>query len=161
MDERKQRGDAGREGFGDDGGTRVGRPDQGGMSDGSMARLGHNATAGGEEGAILDDAEKGGARSDVRADGSYMAGRTVDANDDGTLDHAQRAQSGTPEREGGAVGAEAARGVHGAQAQRGTQGQTADRPGSEPLADRKNEHKPSYGGEGGDPRTSSDQREKH
>jgi hypothetical protein len=35
-----------------------------------------------------------------------------------------------------------------------------ERAGSEPL-DREKEHKGSYGGEGGDPRTSSDQREKH
>jgi len=35
-----------------------------------------------------------------------------------------------------------------------------DRAGSEPL-DREKEHKGSYGGEGGEPRTSSDQREKH
>jgi len=35
-----------------------------------------------------------------------------------------------------------------------------DRAGSEPL-DRQQEHKGSYGGEGGEPRTSSDQREKH
>jgi hypothetical protein len=34
----------------------------------------------------------------------------------------------------------------------------ADRAGSEPL-DRDREHKPSYGGEGGSPRTSSDTRE--
>ena len=31
--------------------------------------------------------------------------------------------------------------------------------GSEPLEGRGSEHKPSYGGEGGVPRTSSDQRE--
>jgi hypothetical protein len=31
--------------------------------------------------------------------------------------------------------------------------------GSEPLEGRGSEHKPSYGGEGGKPRTSSDQRE--
>ncbi len=40
---------------------------------------------------------------------------------------------------------------------RGAEG-TADRAGSEPL-ERDREHKPSYGGEGGKPRTSSDQRE--
>ena len=40
---------------------------------------------------------------------------------------------------------------------RGAEG-TADRAGSEPLG-REREHKPSYGGEGGKPRTSSDQRE--
>jgi hypothetical protein len=40
---------------------------------------------------------------------------------------------------------------------RGAEG-SADRAGSEPLG-REREHKPSYGGEGGKPRTSSDQRE--
>ena len=40
---------------------------------------------------------------------------------------------------------------------RGAEG-SADRAGSEPLG-REREHKPSYGGVGGKPRTSSDQRE--
>ena len=165
MDDKQKRGGAGREGFGDDGGARVGRPDAGRTDersvDKSMARLSDSASEGGLEGGVLDEASKGGKRSDTRADGSFMAGRTVDETDGQTLDKAQRAQSGTPARESGADGAEAARGVHGAQAQRGTSGEKNDRAGSEPLEDRKSEHKGSYGGEGGAARTSSDQREKH
>jgi hypothetical protein len=67
------------------------------------------------------------------------------------------------------AGAEAAAGVHATQpgqtgeddaaTGRGTEG-GAERAGSEPLTrDRAREHKPSYGGEGGEPRTSSDTRE--
>ena len=71
------------------------------------------------------------------------------------------------------AGAEAAEGMHATDG-RGHGDKTAlankatgragscevDRTGSEPL-DRTKEHKGSYGGEGGDPRTSSDQRERH
>jgi hypothetical protein len=159
------RADAGRgarEGFGDDGGARVGRPDSGraderATSDSSMARLAHNA--GGPdavEGSILDDETRRaqaslGGRSELRADGSSMTG------DNGTLDRSQRAQSGTPERGSGA-GAEGAQGVHSRKAEEAAPG-TDDRAGSEPLEGRGREHKGSYGGEGGVPRTSSDQRE--
>ncbi|MGZ8377846.1 MAG: hypothetical protein ACXW0Z_11485 [Gemmatirosa sp.] len=61
------------------------------------------------------------------------------------------AQHGTP----GAAGAEG--GAPPATTGRGTEGD-ADRAGSEPLM-RDHEHKGSYGGEGGSPRTSSDTRE--
>ena len=163
-----------REGFGDDMGTRVGRPDRPNTDDRSMARLsGESADDHGSriEGSILDD-DGQGSRSRTRADGSSM-----DAAGGRTLDHTQRAESGTPERSGGAsatgadsgMGGEANRGVHasqgrGASVERGTdegQGTNAGdaSKGSEPLDGRKSEHKPSYGGEGGAPRTSSDQRE--
>ncbi|MEX1186172.1 MAG: hypothetical protein WEA80_06250 [Gemmatimonadaceae bacterium] len=40
------------------------------------------------------------------------------------------------------------------------QGQRSGRPNQgNPAEDREREHKPSYGGEGGEPRTSSDERE--
>jgi len=51
------------------------------------------------------------------------------------------------------AGSEAAAGIHAT-----NQGGSAVRPGSEPLEERKDEHKSGYGGEGGAPRTSSDQR---
>lgn len=51
------------------------------------------------------------------------------------------------------AGNEAAVGIHGTNS-----GGSGKRPGSEPLDERKNEHKSGYGGEGGAPRTSSDQR---
>ena len=161
MDERKDRQDSGREGFGDDGGTRVGRPDAASASDSSMARLAHNADDRGIEGGNLDESQ--GARSERRADGSEFtqgaqggSGGTGAGGGRQTLDHAQRAQSGTPDRSTGA-GAEAAEGVHDSKDAKGAN--DANRAGSEPLTDRTREHKPSYGGEGGSPRTSSDQRE--
>lgn len=165
-EQERQDGRGGRQGYGDDGGARIGRPDERGVdergtsgssgtsSDGS-ARLGRKAGgADAIEGSILDeggedaDGPRGG-RSELRADGSRMTGET--------LDHTQRAQSGTPERGSGA-GAEGAQGVH---ARQGGQSapRTDDRAGSEPLEGRGREHKPSYGGEGGAPRTSSDTRE--
>jgi hypothetical protein len=54
---------------------------------------------------------------------------------------------------GTGAGNEAARGIH----ERNRKG-SPQRPGSEPLRDRDSEHEPGYGGEGGSPRTSSDQR---
>ena len=170
-----------REGFGDDMGTRVGRPDPAGpgaLDDRSRARLSENADDRGIEGGVLSSP---GQRSSTRADGSSMEGEP--------LDHAQRAQSGTPERGslgGGARGAsapsgaggEANQGVHGAQRNaagsgsgskgapagadikggtdehsQGAQGGTG-RSGSEPLRERQSEHKSGYGGEGGAPRES-------
>ena len=83
-------------------------------------------------------------------------------------DNQKTTGAGTPSL---GAGAEAAVGVHaphdasdaGAQqAQnadaRPASAQGTDRSGSEPL-ERDREHKPSYGGEGGEARTSSDQRE--
>ena len=46
-----------REGFGDDAGTRVGRPDSGAPDDRSMARLSENADDRGIEGAVLAGSE--------------------------------------------------------------------------------------------------------
>ncbi len=50
-------------------------------------------------------------------------------------------------------GAEAARGVLDA-----NDNGSPTEPGSQPLTDHGNEHEPGYGGKGGEPRTSSDQR---
>ena len=157
---RADSGRGGREGYGDGGGARVGRPDAGrpderATADSSMARLSHNAgDPDAAEGSILDDEATSarGGRSEMRADGSSMTG-----GERGTLDQAQRAQSGTPERGSGA-GAEGAQGVHSRQGGQSAP-RTDDRAGSEPLEGRGREHKGSYGGEGGAPRTSSDQRE--
>jgi len=126
-----------------------------------------------EEGSILDDSDASssrGGRSSTRADGSSMEASSASGSDQ-TLDHTQRAESGTPKC-GGAdsgMGGEANRGMHaeqgrGASVERGTDegpGPNAGgaSKGSEPLEGRKSEHKPSYGGEGGGPRTSSDERE--
>ena len=72
------------------------------------------------------------------------------------------------------AGGEAAEGIHGAGSTRDESDRTSVNPretgredkgtrelaGSEPLVNRTQEHKGSYGGEGGAPRTSSDTREK-
>lgn len=170
-------GSSDRNGFGDDMGTRVGRPDAGrSASDDNSARLSENAITSGLEGAILEGGDNvrsqaasassssAGDRSRTRADGSAMTGENQ--HEGQTLDHAQRAASGTPQQSEGSgdsakgAGAEASRGVEGAQAQRGTDEGSDERSGSEPLEGRTKEHKPGYGGEGGEPRTSSDQRER-
>jgi hypothetical protein len=67
------------------------------------------------------------------------------------------------------AGAEAAEGIHGAGSDRdpsdrssvdeSATGADDDRSGSEPLVDRQTEHRSGYGGAGGNPVRSSDQRE--
>ena len=74
-----------------------------------------------------------------------------------------------PRRTTGA-GSEAAEGIHGASTDRDPSdrssvestetGSDGDQSGSEPLTDRSNEHRSGYGGSGGKPVRSSDQREK-
>lgn len=97
--------------FGDEGGTRVGKPDE---------PRRENLGAGGS------------------ASAAQNPGKPV--NDDNGA-----GSTGS--------GSEAARGIHSA-----NQGGNSAKPGSEPLERREAEHKSGYGGEGGAPRTSSDQR---
>jgi hypothetical protein len=123
-----------REGFGDDMGTRVGRPDQA-----RRAPLGDTEEhAGPSTGTSSHDLE-----------GSILDGADT--------------RRGAESSASTGMGAEGAQGIHDAKEQRGTldqeQRQQAGMSGSEPLDGRGSEHKPSYGGEGGAPRTSSDQRE--
>ena len=121
-------------GLGDDMGTRVGRPDQARRAPlGDTAQHAGPSTSTSEtdlEGSILDD-------GDTRR-GTEGSGST-------------------------GMGAEGAQGIHDAKEQRGTldqeQREQSGMSGSEPLDGRGAEHKPSYGGEGGKPRVSSDQRE--
>ncbi len=123
-----------REGFGDDMGTRVGRPDQ--------ARR-----------APLGDTEE-------------QAGPSTNTSDhdlEGSILEGADTRRGSGEGQSTGMGAEGAQGIHDVQQQRGTldqeQREQAGTRGSEPLEGRGSEHKPSYGGEGGSPRVSSDQRE--
>jgi hypothetical protein len=176
-DEHDERNQSVREGFGDDGGTRVGRPSNPDPDERSMERLPESADPSGEgiEGSVVGS---GGERSERRADGSSMTeglhgtsrhGRTNDAE--------QRAQAmasgGEAAQKPSGVGGEANRSVEGARkspagatAPVGTDPSNrvdthgADRAGSEPLTGRQTEHKPGYGGDMGEPRTSSDKREK-
>ena len=150
-DRNEQRGDegsgrGGREGFGDDGGTRVGRPDP---AEGADASTGPSSqpVSEGLEGAVFEGEsdERPGART---ASGLGRSGQPTGA------------------------GAEAAEGTHDAMRDRSPSensgvdaatDQNADkgnaRRGSEPLTGRDQEHVSGYGGRGGEPRTSSDQRE--
>ena len=124
-----------REGFGDDKGARVGRPDQA-----KRAPLGDS--------------------------GSTAAGPSTNTSEhdlEGSVISGAETRRGTDEGQSTGMGAEGAQGIHNVQQQRGTldqeQREQAGMSGSEPLEGRGSEHKPSYGGEGGQPRTSSDQRE--
>jgi hypothetical protein len=129
-----------REGFGDDQGTRVGSPDpERGAS--KRARPGTQPVDRGIEGSILDTSSDSSDQDDAK--GSMGAG------------------------------AEAAAGLHGASRQSRPQARRTDvtnsatstgqpqpgRPGSEPLEGTSQGHVSGYGGQGGEPRTSSDQRE--
>lgn len=80
-----------------------------------------------------------------------------------TEDEHERANTG--------AGAEAAEGMHSTKGRRPdersgveraqndrAEGEDAERSGSEPLRHRETEHKSGYGGEGAEPKTSSDQR---
>ena len=174
-DERDERKQSVREGFGDDGGARVGRPDAPRPDERSMERLADSADPSGEgiEGSVL-----GGERSERRADGSSMTGGLHGSSrHERTNDAAQRAQAmasgGEAAQKPSGAGAEASRSVEGAgkspegasvpvgtDESNQVEAHGADRAGSEPLVDRKTEHKPGYGGDMGEPRTSSDQREK-
>ena len=142
-----EQGKSVRKGFGDEMGTRVGPADGATDGDRSVARLSEDADSRGLEGSILEasssDESSQGKRSSTRADGSNMAGEPAD-----------RAPA-----KGTGAGAEGSESIQGAKVQRGNHEGSGDRAGSEPLSDRDKTHKSSYGGEGGQSRTSSDQRE--
>jgi len=100
-----------------------------------------NGSAGG------DDASKRTATGSLGAGNEAAAGM-----------HAQQDDATPSDAQHGAPGAGGAAGTgHDAVTGRGSDG-SADRAGSEPLT-RDREHKPSYGGEGGAPRTGSHERE--
>ena len=144
--ERPASADRGREGFGDDGGSRVGRPDP---AKGADRHTGPSSqpVKEGLEGAVFEGEQDAHGR-----------------------DRVPRSASSTGRGATGA-GAEAAEGTHGAQGNRASREESgvdesadstrggADRRGSEPLADREDEHVSGYGGAGGQPKHSSDQRE--
>jgi len=146
--------DRGREGFGDDGGTRVGRPDP---AQGADRHTGPSSEPVDEglEGAIFDDAEDAHGRGRMPKSASDAAS-------------SRESQRGSPT----GAGAEAAEGTHNAMRDRSPQQKSGvdaasdqlgnkddrSRRGSEPLAGRDDEHVSGYGGAGGTPKRSSDQR---
>lgn len=121
-DRKRNADDESREGFGDDAGTRVGRPDEGRAANDAAKGAGtpsqgKSTGAGGEAAEGIHGA---GTSSRDESDRTRVNSREIGREDEGTRELA----------------------------------------GSEPLQKRNQEHKGSYGGEGGAPRTSSDTREK-
>jgi hypothetical protein len=124
------------EGFGDDQGTRVGRPDPGGASAAPSTGTGSPDA---EEGSILEgeDSRRGMTASDR---GSTGAGAEAAEGVHGAKREPRERSS-----------AERAHGEPG-------RGEGAGLSGSEPLRHRETEHKSGYGGDQGEPKKSSDQR---
>ena len=111
-----------REGFGDDGGARVGRPDPSGGADQGAGRDDEGHSLGPSSRPVKEGLE-----------GSVM-------DDEG--DAKDRARTGETN-----AGSEAARGLHEAGSARDD-----DSHGSEPLEERTREHETNYGGKMGEPR---------
>lgn len=132
--------DEGREGFGDDGGTRVGRPSPGTGADRHTGPSTEPVKEG-LEGAIF---EEGGERRSEAGSGGGSTGAGAEAAE-GTH-NAMR-----PRAPGESSGVDAAADQLG--------DADSSRRGSEPLTGRTQEHVSGYGGAGGKPKTSSDQRE--
>jgi hypothetical protein len=126
------------EGFGDDQGTRVGRPDAG--KAGAAPSSGTDVPSG-VEGSILDGEES---RRGMTASDRASTGAGAEA-----AEGIHSAEEERPPHERSAV--EHAHGEPG-------RGEGAGLSGSEPLRHRETEHKSGYGGEQGDPKISSDQR---
>ena len=124
------------DGFGDDGGTRVGRPDEGSQAAPSSASGAPVA----EEGSILEGEES---RRGMTASDSRSTGAGAEA-----AEGLHSAKGRAPDERSGV---ESAHGEPG-------RGEGAGLSGSEPLRHRETEHTSGYGGEQGKPKTSSDQR---
>lgn len=132
--------DEGREGFGDDMGTRVGRPDPG-KGEGSGRESTHQGSEPssqpvkeGLEGAAMDD--EGDGKSEHPPEGKTGMG--------------SEAAEGMHSAKGGRLPADSS-GVESAGDEIGSRA-GSDRRGSEPLEHRQRERSSHYGGEGGKPR---------
>lgn len=126
-------------GFGDDGGTRVGRPDP-------ERNEAHPATGTGTPGAIEG--------SILEGEESRRGMTTSDRGNTGAgAEAAEGVHSAKADRSpGGRSAVEHAHGEPG-------RGEAAGRSGSEPLRHRETEHTSGYGGEKAEPKKSSDQRD--
>ena len=138
---------AGREGLGDDQGTRVGSPDPDRSADSGYAGPSTGPTDKGLEGSILDDSS---GRGDDESSGRGAAGEGVTGAGAEAAQGVQAASGGGREQERGGINTTTT-----GQPQPGQPGWS----GSEPLEGTSQPHTSGYGGEGGRPRTSSDQRE--
>jgi len=126
------------EGFGDDAGTRVGRPDEPRRANAAPST--GTDVPDGVEGSILEGEDS---RRGMTASDRANKGAGAEAAEGMHATHGKR-----PEE---ASAVERAHGEPG-------RGEGAGLSGSEPLRHRETEHKPGYGGEQDNPRTSSDQR---
>ncbi len=128
-------------GYGDEGGTRVGRPATGPEGTGPSSQ----PVKEGIEGAIFEDDEPAGGRGATsgRGKSTGAGGEAAEglhaAHGRDESDRTSTEQRESEQRAGGSLGGQ-------------------DRLGSEPLHGRTTEHKGGYGGEGAEPRVSSDQR---
>ena len=137
-------------GFGDEGGTRVGRPATGPEGTGPSSQ----PVKEGLEGAIFEDDEtSGGSRGG--GPGNTSRGKSTGAG--GEAAEGLHAAKGRPQGDETATHQRESEQREGGDSTLGGN----DRLGSEPLHGRTTEHKGSYGGEGAEPRVSSDQRERN
>lgn len=133
----RDKGSKGREGFGDDQGTRVGSPTPG-KAGGSGRRVAEEITGSGREGSA--ESQKGGRGRESKPTGAGAeAAEGVHTSDERTPDD----RTGLEDVDTGRDRFDEA---------------TVQRAGSEPIT-REREHKSGYGGEGGSPKESSDKRE--
>ena len=127
-------------GFGDEGGTRVGRPDPAESASGPSTGTNPPDAL---EGSILEGEEsvRGMTESDRRAAASTGAGAEA-------AEGMHSAPGRSPKEKSGVDNAR----------NEPASGNAPGRSGSEPLQERETEHKSGYGGQGSQPKTSSDQR---
>lgn len=130
-EKRSERADAGREGFGDDQGTRIGSPTPGRERDG-VRQPSHLSESLGE-----------GDESERESNRTTGAGAEAAEGEHARGDRGERSRSALEDIDTGRSRPDEA---------------TVDRAGSEPLG-REREHQSGYGGAGGAPKTSSDRRE--
>jgi len=123
-------------GFGDEGGTRVGRPDEGSKAAPST----DTDVPSGVEGSILEGEES--RRGVTASDRSTGAGAEAAEGLHGAQEDRHPGERSDVEQAHGEPG----------------RGEGAGLSGSEPLRHRETEHKSGYGGEGAKPKTSSEDR---
>lgn len=130
--------DEGREGFGDDGGTRIGRPDAGRSADAGKGPSTQPVKEG-LEGAVFEDDDTSASRG-PRTANTGAGGEAAEGVHNAQGSRSPGDRSGVDDADSGTRGG-------------------AGRRGSEPLEDREGQHTSGYGGAGGAPKSSSDQRE--
>ena len=127
----------------------------------------------GNEGHNDRSRHQGGGRADEGFKAAPSSATGVPDGEEGSILEGKSSRRGVPASDQGQTGAgsESAEGIHSTKGNRPNQrsavehahgepgrGEGAGLSGSEPLRDRETEHKPGYGGEKAEPRTSSDER---